>query len=177
MVKEYEARFIVEDEAQLMDRLRGMGATCVGDLLEFRRWVYPVPTSGNDVGWLRLRIGGGKATLTLKRRPAGQVFFDEQEVEVSDFSGTHVILESLGLRGRYQQNSRQTYRLPDALGFAMLDRWPGLPPLLEVEAPSEDTLEVACRLFNFSPDHRCTLTIDELLQSQTTPDAYEQGQR
>lgn len=104
----------------------------------FRRIEFLI---GGDVhgrhSWARVRTDGGETTITLKETQGGAGFtsMKEYEVKADDFE------EAVRIMGRltrskviYFENERDAYFLGDA--YVTIDKWPGIPALVEIEAPT-----------------------------------------
>jgi adenylate cyclase class 2 len=97
-----------------------------------------------------VRDEGDKVTLTYKQSSNSSVITDtiESEVVVSNFEDTVAILEAAGLPSQsYQETRRETWRLDDV--EVVLDEWPWLDPLLEIEGPSEDSVKATAARLGF----------------------------
>ena len=90
--------------------------------------------------WIRLRSNGEFATLTIKEIKSLRIDgTKELEIVVSDFEDTNEILMKLGYEPRtFQENFRIEYTL-DGVNFD-LDKWPMIPPYLEIEGQSEEMI-------------------------------------
>lgn len=135
---EYELRVLDVNPQEVEATIKQLG----GKLLSkqtFRRYVFDIVPM--TVGkWIRLRTDGQTTTLTLKIISNDNVDgTSEWEIEVDDFDKTHTILETAGLKAKgYQENSRIEYQLLDAR--VAIDRWPLIPPYLEIEADNEEAV-------------------------------------
>src|SRR5690606_30295966 len=64
----------------------------------------------------------------------------EVEIIVDDFEEACNLLVNIGLTpGPYQENFRETWKFGDCL--ATIDEWPGLDPFIEIEGPSEQSVQ------------------------------------
>lgn len=135
---EYELRALDINFEKLETKIKALG----GKLLQqqsFRRYVFDsIPKVRGK--WLRLRTDGVHTTLCLKIITNDTVDGTlEWEVEVSDFDKTATILTKAGFEAKgYQENTRTEYKLLGAR--VALDRWPLIPPYLEIEANDEETV-------------------------------------
>lgn len=104
-------------------------------------------------GLLRLRQRGDYAFVTLKREIAKDAAKRMEEVEfaVDDFDTVRTFFRMLGLEELHaSEKERAAWEDGDVL--YVIDRYPGAPPLLEVEAPSMDALEAAVTGLGFTMD-------------------------
>lgn len=107
---------------------------------------------------LRLRKEGDRWILNHKRRSVsaegtGFKAMVETETEVSDPMATETILRSVGFEMvRTVEKRRRTFVKEGISGVVEIDEYPGIPPLLEIEAESpENVAEIAASL-GFSQD-------------------------
>ena len=142
---EHEAKVLAIDPERIADRIIGLGGTALGKALQ-RRFVYDVnPPDPNK--WIRLREAGGTTTLTVKEiHHDGIDGTREAETMVGGFEEAADLLAAMGYTPRgYQENHRESFRLGTAR--LEIDRWPLIPPYLEIEADSRRTvLDTAGRL-------------------------------
>ena len=90
--------------------------------------------------FIRLRTDGKKTTLTYKRRLGSSLANTEEiEVEVKDFDAAAKILSQIIPNPLYQESKRTSYLLEGV--EISIDEWPKLPPILEIEADSEEKIK------------------------------------
>jgi adenylate cyclase class 2 len=91
-------------------------------------------------------------TLTLKEfRERTLTGASEREIVVSDFDETKEILEATGLTfATFQESRRETWKYNEV--EIVLDEWPWLNPYIEVEGPSEETVQKVAGELGFSWD-------------------------
>lgn len=145
MRTEYEATFPNIDPEQMRQRLKQCHARlCKPEFLQ-KRFVFDLP-QGQEIsgGWLRLRDEGDRITLTLKVI-SGQTIEGQKELEleVNDFEHTEALLSLLGCRKRAYQESKRELWLLDGVQVT-IDTWPFLQPFIEVEGPSEQSVQGVC---------------------------------
>jgi adenylate cyclase class 2 len=116
-----------------------------------RRLVYDV-VPGDGSRWIRLRDSGSEVTLTVK-----EIVHDgidgttETEVVVSSFETTDELLRRMGFDARsYQENRRTSFELNDAQ--LEIDRWPHIPPYLEIEGRSREHVVDVAGALGFGED-------------------------
>ena len=100
--------------------------------------------------WVRLRREPQHTTLAYKRR-ANETIDGMQEVEVvvSDFNKTKMFLEAVGLVVKSEQQSRREVWELDGVEI-MLDSWPWLDAVVEVEAGSESEVQRVCSVLGLA---------------------------
>ena len=142
MPVEFEAKVLdVEPDATTDAILRAGGRRAGHSLM--RRYVYDIQ-AGDESRWIRLRDTGTVVTLTVKEiAHDGIDGTTETEVVVGDFDTTNELLRRIGFEPKsYQENRRASFLLDGAR--LELDRWPLIPPYLEIEGDSrEHVVEVA----------------------------------
>jgi len=142
---EYEARFLQWDEEAVLQRARYAGASSDRPrrvLLWNSIYVFP---GGDDPRIARVRRSisqdGVETTIMTVKMPGKGGYERESETQVSDGEQAEHMLEMLGLvRKHATQKFRDVLEVP-GLGRLDMDHHPGLPPILEVEAPTEAKLK------------------------------------
>ncbi len=155
---EYEIRKLDVSFDEVIQKLERIGAKKVG-VYHQKRYVYDfIPVQKGR--WIRLRSNGKVNTLTIKEVKSLRVDgTKELEIVVSNFNDTNEILMKLGYIPRtYQENFRIEYTL-DGVNFD-LDKWPMIPPHLEIEGKSEEDVLKAMKLLGWSVDDMTAQDID-----------------
>ena len=146
MAKEIELPIYGVNPEIARERLASVGAKLVGRH-QFRRVNFQVrkpiedASKGYYTKWIRVRTDGAKSTITLKEQKGkgieGRL---EYEVEVSDFEQAVKIVHRLMPEAEfdYFENYREEYSLGE---FTIeLDKFPMLEYSMEIEGPSEETV-------------------------------------
>ncbi len=145
MQKEIETRFLDVDKDQLVQKLASLGAVDKGE-----EKLEEIIFHATDLSWVgkrkfvRLRKTKGKIVLTYKEN-AGQTVDSAQEIEleVSDLETCSEFLSKLGLSPmRRLEKYRHTFEL-DGVTID-IDSWPQIPPYVEIEGPSVESLKHVC---------------------------------
>ena len=136
MAVEYEARVLDIDKAKLEEKLISLGAEKVADF-DYKRKVYNFnPASRNK--WIRLRTDGKKTTLTIKEIKSYEIDGTlENEITVSDFDETDIMLNKLGYYSHTYQESKRTRYLLGGVEID-IDTWPYIPTYVEIEGKSTE---------------------------------------
>lgn len=160
MKKEYEVRKLEVSFDEIIQKLESMGGKCIG-IYHQKRYVYDFipPQKGR---WIRLRTNGINSTLTIKEIKSLNIDgTNELEIEVSDFDATNEILVKLGYTPRaFQENFRIEYVL-DEVNFD-LDKWPMIPPYLEIEGQSEEDVLKAINKMGWELDDMVLQDVDTI---------------
>jgi len=158
MQTEYEVRKLEVFFDEVIQKLERIGAKKVG-VYHQKRYVYDfIPVQKGR--WIRLRSNGKVTTLTVKEVKSLRVDgTKELEIVVSNFDDTNEILMKLGYIPRtFQENFRIEYTL-GGVNFD-LDKWPMIPPHLEIEGKSEEDVLKAVKLLGWSGDDMTAQDID-----------------
>jgi adenylate cyclase class 2 len=147
MQSEIEVRFIVASHDALRDKLRAIGAVRKRPMLPMKRAIMDYPDNrmrwNNPAfwAWIRVRDEGDRTVVTYK-----QIAKDESkatheiEYEVSSYDNAIALFEAIGLEKQsVQHTKRETWKLADC--EVVLDEWPWLDPIIEIEGPSEASLQ------------------------------------
>ena len=153
-MKEIEAKILEIDKAAVEKKLLALGAKKVFDgAIDFRYFDLPKNTLRKKGIILRLRKKGDYGELTVKSnfvRTKSAKTSIEEETQV-DFNSTIKLLLALG----YQETSRNIkHRTEYALGSVKfeIDKLPGIPWFLEIEAPSVRVLKEMVERLGFSKE-------------------------
>lgn len=139
---EYEIRVLHFNKADVLRRAKALGARPAVTTLLINT-MYEAP--GRPDTHVRVRsevtAGGVRTLLTVKTPPApGERYERESETAVSDAAQLATMAQLLGWKRKHTMHKfRDVIEVP-GLGEIDLDSHPGLPPLLEVECPSEAKL-------------------------------------
>jgi adenylate cyclase, class 2 len=142
---EIEARFINLDRAVMERKLEALGAKKESESF-FKEWIFAYKEWAPHHKRIRVRDDGKNVWLTYKANPSWEVDSTEEiEIISSSSSGAVKILERIGVpMVRYQEKKRIQYKLGDAT--IELDFWPKIPMVLEIEAPSKESVMEAAKL-------------------------------
>lgn len=159
-MEEIEIKFLDIDPVSLEQKLLALGAEKIGDY-HYRRAVFDYSDFRLDqrAAWLRLRDEGDQVTFTFKQRlgvKEGSLKGDdegmyEKEVVVSDFDATKEILLKTGLIEKMYQENRRTRYLLDGVECD-IDTWPLIPPYLEIEGSSWESINAVAEKLGFKKE-------------------------
>jgi len=146
MEKEIETRFLEIDKDELIKKLVSLGATDKGE--EKLDEIIFHAVDGSWVGkrkFVRIRKTKNKIELTYKENVEQTVdSAREIELEISDMDKCSQLLEKIGLKAmRRLEKYRHTFKLNDVT--IDIDTWPKIPVYVEVEGPSVEAVQNACK--------------------------------
>lgn len=152
MKPEIEAKFVDVDIDDIRQRLKDAGAELEQPMRLMRR-VNIEEQAHKDAGaWIRVRDEGDKTTLTWKQGMKKSRTIDriqELEVVVSSFDDTVKIFELAGWKPKtYQESKRETWKLGEV--EILIDEWPWLEPMIEIEASDEAAVRAVAEQLGFS---------------------------
>ncbi len=168
MNKEIEMKFLDIDEDLLRDKFKEIGASLVHEKRLMKRSTFDfknIELQKGEYKWLRVRDEGDKITMTLKH------LFDEQrivnteeiEIEVNDFEKAKQMVLELEMKlTNTQENYRERWVYNNV--ELTIDTWPGLNPLLEIEAETEERVREVARILGFDLRKAIFGTIDYAYQ-------------
>lgn len=142
MKSEIEVKFVDIDIEDIRRRLSAAGAELKQPMRLMRRVLIEEEHHAAERSFLRIRDEGDKTSLTFKRRmlPDEATTIDstrELETTIGDFDTAIKIFSEAGWQYRtYQESKRETWHLDTA--EVVIDEWPWLNPMVEIEAESED---------------------------------------
>lgn len=160
MKTEYEVRALEVSLDEMIKKIKALGAKRIG-VYHQKRYVYDfIPEEKGR--WIRLRSNGEETTLTIKEIKSLRIDgTKELEIVVSDFEDTNEVLKKLGYLPRtFQENFRIEYTL-NGVNFD-LDKWPMIPPYLEIEGQSEDDVLNMVRVLGFKGSDVTTMDVDTI---------------
>lgn len=151
MQTEIEVRFLHIDHGDIRKKLEKLKAELKQPMRLMKRAIIDYPDRRNQKGgkehwsWIRVRDEGNRTTVTYKQiAKAADLTTHEIEVEVSSYKKMIAILEAIGLETHsIQETKRETWTLNDC--EVVLDEWPWLPPMVEIEGPSEAALRTTAK--------------------------------
>lgn len=152
MQTEIEAKWIVSDLDIIRNKLSELKANLDQPERLMRRKPFDFPDNRLEKvgGWVRVRDEGDKITLAYKQLNDRSLHgTKEVSVEVSDFNNTCQILEAVGLEAKsYQETKRETWHYKNC--EITLDTWPWIPSVVEIEAESEEAVQLVASALGFT---------------------------
>lgn len=147
---EFEVKILNIDIKDAQSRLLKNGAVLQKPAVVHKNIVFHLP-QGREIenGWLRTRDEGDKITMSLKIM--GREIADQQEIcFIADSMDEAVhFLELMGAREKaHQEKRRETWLLEDC--EVVIDEWPFLDPIIEIEGPSEESVKKAVEKLGYA---------------------------
>lgn len=148
---EYEATFPNINKDEMRQKLKDVGALLVKPEFLQRRIPFELP-NGHEIkgGFVRVRDEGDKITLSLKIFDGDEKVENQKEIclEINNFEEAVELLKLIGCEPKsYQENKREIWRLDDV--EIMIDEWPFLEPLIEIEGKSEESIKEVSEKIGF----------------------------
>lgn len=158
MKTEIEVKFYPVDGDRYREKLLSCGAKLLIPERKFRR-VMGDRSANPQLGkndFVRVRDEGEVVRLSFKRSADESGLISDQkeiDVEVSDFSKTIEIMKLSGFKfNRFQETVRETWTLNEC--EVVIDWWPGLDPLTEIEGRSEKLVKKTADILGFDWNKR-----------------------
>lgn len=167
MQDEIEVKFINVDVEDIRSRLRALGATLEKPMRLMRRVTFDndFMQDGKD-GFLRVRDEGDKVTMTYKQFDSESLSGTKEiETIVGDFDATVGILNSAGVIGSSNQESRRESWELDGVEV-VIDEWPWIEPYIEVEGPDEESVTKLAELLGFEMEDGLYGGVDVVYKKQ-----------
>lgn len=138
---EIEVKILEIDKRAVVEKLESFGADKLFDAdLEQLYFDFADKRLSQDYKILRLRSEGDYSELTYKEdsgKSNDAKIMDEVEVEVEDFNSMKKILEFIGFKNWLSLKKHRTSFSIGDVHFE-IDEFKDIPPLLEIEASSEE---------------------------------------
>ena len=163
MRTEFEAKFYPVKKEDNRKKLNDLGAIMIYPEYLQKRVVYSNP-SDLEGSWARVRQEYDKITMSLKR-VIGNSINDQKEIElvINDFQNASDLLSTLGCKQKaYQETKREKWALDGA--EIVIDTWPFLEPLIEIEAENEKNVINTSKKLGFNFDNAIFGAIDVIYE-------------
>lgn len=148
---EVEVKILEIDKNKVIEKLRKMGADRIfhGNL-QVSYYDYPEDSLMKNGKMLRLRTGK-RTELTFKQKISREKYkvMEEHEVVINDENAMKEILTKIGLCETKKMTKHRTSYVLKNIHFE-IDEFPGIPALLEIEAPSEEDVKENVENLGFS---------------------------
>lgn len=151
MQTEIEATFLNVDHEEVRKKLEALGAACTSLQTTLKRKVYDYDDLRLDkkAAWVRVRKEVDKTTMSFKQRLSENIDgMKEIEIEVSNYDEACNLLEAIGLTEKASQETKREIWKFDGCEI-MLDEWPWIPAIVEVEGGSEGSVKRVSEALRF----------------------------
>lgn len=151
---EYEATFYDIDVDEMREKIKKLNGRLLKPMFNQKRTVLNFP-KWHEIkgGRLRVRDESDKITMTLKIMESNGSIEGQKEIEliVNSYENAVDLLKTIGAEEKAVQETKRELRKLDGVEL-MIDLWPFLEPLIEIEGKSEvDVKKVAEKLgFNWN---------------------------
>ena len=165
-MKEIEVKILEIDVEEIERKLKKLGAEKVfeGEVVSIY-FDFSDKRLEKEGKILRLRQKGDKVILTYKELISQDKakIMDEYELEVQDLELMEEIFGGIGLFPIYEfKKHRTTYKLNQT--HFEIDKYPGIPAFLEIEAPNLEKLNEIVSEFGFSGEEVKSYSIKDVLE-------------
>ncbi len=162
---EYEIKYIEIDREKTIEKIQSVWWVQTLERTLMRRVIFFHPT--DPASYLRVRDEWGKITTTYKCVADGVKTIDsvtEIECVVSDFDHMRDIYLAMWLREKaFQETYREVWKIDDEIE-CMIDEWPGISPIIEIEGESEGIVKKYSEILWFDYKNGFFWSIDEVYE-------------
>jgi len=153
MQKEIEAKFLDIDKDKIRKQLKDLGCKLIKPETLMKRKAFHVENDFeiNRLRWARVRDEGDKITMTVKEiKSDGLHGVYESEVTIDSFEQGVGLLKGLDMvETAYQETLRELWASEDEKVYFMIDTWPCLNTVIEIESGDEDSVKKYSQLLGF----------------------------
>ncbi|MDR1696797.1 MAG: CYTH domain-containing protein [Rickettsiales bacterium] len=161
---EIELKFYPVKPDEIRARLRDAGFELIVPEFLMTRVTFDIPARAG--AWGRVRREHDKITMSIKCFGENCITgMQESELVIADFDAAVEFMRAAGMEQKgFQENYREIWTRPGT--EATIDTWPGLEPLIEIEATGTDesaaiaAVHAAARDLGFNPDDAMFGSVD-----------------
>ena len=181
-MKEIEVKVLEINPEKIVAKLKELGAEKIeSGLIHITAFDFPDDRLRNKGSYVRVRTFGHRTELVLKK-PIEQKDFkimEEIETNVEDYDVTVKLFHTLGMKVfAKQEKYRASYRIGKTR--FELDKYPDIPWMLEVEAPTKDDVKKGLELLGFNMSDTNSKGAKEIFESYGFTNSFfnfkEQGE-
>ncbi len=145
---EYEATFCDINVDEIREKIKSLNGKLLKPMFDQKRTLFNLP-KGHEIkgGWLRVRDESDKITMTLKIVKSNGSIERQKEIEliVNSYENAVNFLKTIGAEEKtVQETKRELWEL-DGVQL-MIDLWPFLEPVIEIEGKNEADVKKAIEL-------------------------------
>lgn len=176
-MNEIEVKVLNIDKSEVIKKLETLGAKQIKK--EFQaNYMFDFENGFFDDkgGYVRIRKAidcltkKEKIILTSKELVSKDKFKISKEIEfkADDFDSAKSFFESLGLKQfRLDEKFRESFQFDE--GLVEIDTWAGVPTYLEVEADTEENVELILNKIGYSLERSTSMVLKEIMQKYNIP--------
>lgn len=174
---EIEVKVLNIDKSEVIKKLESLGAKQIKK--EFQsNYMFDFENGFFEAkgGYVRIRKAldclskKEKIILTSKELISKDKFKISKEIEfgADDFESAKSFLESLGLKQfRLDEKFRESFQFKE--GLVEIDTWAGVPTYLEVEADTEENVEVILNKIGYNLEQSTSMVLKEIMKKYNIP--------
>jgi adenylate cyclase class 2 len=181
-MKEIEVKILEIDPVEVVKKIKDLGAKKVeAGIVESVAFDFPDGRLVKEGSVLRLRKIGGTSLLTFKQKIStdGYKIMEETETSIGDYEKAARVFSALGMKAyALWQKYRATYKIGNTK--FELDKFPGIPWFIEIEAPTKEEVKKGAEALGFSMEDAFTGYIfnrykmgDTITLSEKESDGYD----
>jgi len=149
---EYEATFCDVDVDEMREKIKNLNGKLLKPMFNQKRTVFHFP-KGHEVkgGWLRVRDESDRITMTLKIMESNGSIDGQKEIElvVDSYENAVNLLKMMGAEEKaVQETKRELWEINGV--ELMIDWWPFLEPVLEIEGKNKDDVKKTAEKLGFN---------------------------
>ena len=149
---EYEATFSNINVDEMRTKIEQLGGKLLKPKFKQKRTTFNFP-KGHEIkgGFIRVRDESGKITMTLKIIESSGAIESQKEVEliVDDYHNAIRLLKIIGADQKAVQETKREVWEIDGVEI-MIDWWPFLEPILEIEGRNEHEVKSIAEKLGFN---------------------------
>lgn len=159
MHTEFEVKFLGVDPTKLEEKIIKLWGIKISPMTPMRRVTFFDPHQ-KLWSFFRVRDEGSKITMTYKKIVSNSIdWVKEINLTIDDFdAGVAMLLQTWLEQKVYQESRRAVFDLNEC--EIVVDEWPWLRPLCEIEWPSIDVVTATAQLLWFDMSNSYAGTID-----------------
>lgn len=145
MKPEIEAAFIDINKDDIRNKLKSLNGKLIQPEILMKRVIYDIP--GN--AFARVRDEGNRIVMTYKRIDDLSLSGTKEiNLTVDNYDKALDFMQAIGVQAKaVQETLREEWELDDV--EICIDTWPWLPPYIEIEGPSEESVKAVATKLGF----------------------------
>ncbi len=166
-MREIEVKILEIDKEKITKRIIDLGGKKTAERMIIADFYdFPDKRLRKKHEFIRIRRSGDENEIVYKcRKDDNDEFkiYDETETNVDDAETMKKILELSGVEAfRHTEKKRTSFVIDDVK--IEIDEYPGIPPLLEVEGPTEESVKRTVEMLGYSMGDTSTMDYNGVLE-------------